>query len=218
MAVDWGQIAQVGMQMAGNYAANRAAGRQQAAAAQQDQNRTAVQQNANQNSVLLQMAQLELLRKQMEEHNRTNRTRQAALGDLIANTRDVSFDAPSHITKFNVSGGLRPSALGPNARQAGGELSSQALAALLEGDSFAPVNPVGPVDLNANMPKESAFDKIMGLAGGVGGAIQGVRAQGQTNASQQQMLDLWSRMVGGGANSNFNNAMQAYAGNGFGIG
>jgi hypothetical protein len=169
--MDWGSLAQIGLSMASNYANNRQQGRQNAATFAQGQNSQAIAQNNSQNNVLLQMAQLELLRKQMQEQNRPQRAQATALGDALANVQDARVSAPSHITRFNVSGGLRPSMLGPNARRAGAELSNQSLAALIEGDSFMPVNPRGPVNLDANMPEgPSTMENIMGLAGSVGNA------------------------------------------------
>ena len=178
MPVDWGQIAQVGMNMASQYANSRSQARAGAAQAQQTQNAQGVAQNTSQNNVLLQMAQIELLRKQMEEANRGGRAQQTVRGDLMANVQDASFARPSWVPTMALSGGVRPSALGPNSREAGRELSTQALSALKSGDAFMPINPMGPIDLDANMPQESAFDKLMGGVGAVGGAMQGYQ-QGQ---------------------------------------
>lgn len=216
--IDWGQILQTGLGMAQQYSAGRQQGRQNAAQFQQQQNAQAIGQNNSQNNVLLQMAQIELLRKQMEEANRGNRAQQVARGDAQANVRDVQIDAPSHITKFNISGGMRPSALGPNARMAGQELSNQALAALIEGDSFMPINPRGPVDLNAGMPTESTFDKIMGIAGAVGGGIQGYRQGQQAQQSSNVMQQLMQQYMQpqGGTQSSYADALQRYANMGFG--
>jgi hypothetical protein len=184
MAVNWGQLISAGMNLASNYSAGRNVDRQNAQNQQQEQNRQGVLQNQGMNNVLLQMAQIELLRKQMEEQNRAGRAQQAAYGDALANVQDVSIDAPGRITRFNVSGGLRPSALGPNARAAGGALSGQALAALMEGDSFMPINPVGPIDLDAQMPEESTFDKIMGGIGTAGNVWQTMQQQAQRQQQQ----------------------------------
>lgn len=207
MAVDWGSIAQIGLNLASNYAAGRNQARQQAAGAQQVQNQQAIQQNAQQNNVLMQMAQMELLRKEMEERNRQNRAQQVGLGDALANVQDVRIDAPSHITRFNVSGGMRPSALGPNARMAGRELSGQALAALMEGDSFMPIRPRGPVDLSADMPEESAFDKIMGLAGTAGSVWNAYNQRQQGQAGPQMGTP---QAVTGGANSSYAEALRRF--------
>lgn len=205
MAVDWGTIAQVGLNLASNYSKGRNDARNNAIVGQQTQNAQAIAQNTQQNNVLLQMAQLELLRKEMAERNRMERARQAAIGGTMANVQDVRVDAPSHITRFNVSGGLRPSAMGPAGRAAGQELSGQALAALMEGDSFMPVRPVGPVNLNANMPRESTFDKIMALAGTVGNAYQAYQTQRGSGMGPQAGTPM---AVQGGVNSSYEDALR----------
>ena len=206
--MDWGALAQVGLSAASNYANSRNQARTQAAGAAQTQNAQSIQQNNSQNNVLLQMAQIELLRKQMEEQNRNGRAQQTARGDALANVQDVSISRPSHITDFNISGGMRPSALGPNARQAGAELSNQALAKLLDGDTFMPITPTGPVDLNANMPTESTFDKMMGAAGSVGNVWQAYEQQQKADAiatqtaenqgtQQRSLMELLAKVYGG---------------------
>jgi hypothetical protein len=68
----------------------------------------------------------------------TVRSNQTARGDLLANVQDLKIGRPagSTIPTFPNSGGLRPSALGPNARQAGSEMSRQALLKLMEGEDL----------------------------------------------------------------------------------
>ena len=216
MAVDWGKIAQVGMGLASQYANNRSQARAQAAQAQQTQNSQGIAQNSQQNNVMLQMAQIELLRKQMEESSRQGRAQQTALGDLMANVQDASFSRPSHITNMSLSGGLRPSALGPNTRDAGAALSNQSLQALLKGDMFMPLSPAGPIDLDANMPKESSFDKILGLAGTVGNAYQGYQQQQKQEQQQSFLNDLLKQMQQAQQERSFNDALRNYQGSGFG--
>jgi phage-related tail protein len=196
MAVNWGSIASAGMQLASQYAAQRQQAAQQAQQSQQVQNQQGIAQNQGQNNVLLQMAQIELLRKQMQEQNRSGRAAQTAMGDVMANVQDAHVSAPSHIPRFEVSGGLRPSALGPNARAAGGALSNQALAALLEGDSFMPITPAGPINLDATMPEESTFDKWMGGIGAAGNVFQAMQQRQQLQQAQ--------------APRSFQDALQAY--------
>jgi hypothetical protein len=211
--MDWGALAQMGLSMASNYANSRQQGRQQAAQFSQGQNTQAVAQNNSQNNVLLQMAQIELLRKQMQEQNRPQRAQATALGDALANVQDARVSAPSHITRFNVSGGMRPSALGPNARRAGAELSNQSLAALLEGDSFMPIKPRGPVNLDANMPDDpSTFENIMGLAGTAGNAYD---AYQQRQIINQLMPQTQGTPAGvqGGANGSYQDAIRRLFGN-----
>lgn len=214
MAVDWGQIAQVGMNLASQYANNRQQARAAAAGAQQTQNAQAITQNNQQNNVLLQMAQMELLRKQFEQASRQTNAQQTARGDLMANVQDARFSRPAGVANISLSGGLRPSALGPNAREAGRTLSNQALSALMSGESFMPITPVGPVDLDANMPQESTFDKILGLVGTAGNAYQGYQQMQQGQQQQTFMNDLLKQMQQEQQKRQFNDAVRQFAGAG----
>lgn len=216
MAVDWGQIAKVGMNLASQYANNRQQARAAAAQAQQTQNAQAVTQNSQQNNVLLQMAQIEMLRKQFEQSNRQANASQAARGDLMANVQDARFTRPAGVPDMSLSGGLRPSALGPNAREAGRTLSNQSLTALMSGENFMPINPVGPVDLNANMPQESSFDKILGLVGTAGNAYQGYQQMQQGQQQQSFMNDLLKQMQEEQQKRTFADALKNYQGDAFG--
>lgn len=203
MAIDWGTIAKVGATLASNYANSRNQQRQQAQGNAQVQNQQALQQNAQQNNVALQLALLDLQRRQQTEQNRGTRASQAVRGDLISNVQDASVQAGSHIPRLNISGGLRPSALGGKARMAGDEMSRQALLAMLQGDQFAPVGLAGPIDLNANQPRESTFDKIMagiGTAGNIWQAYGAARqpqtaTSGASSPQAVQLQSIWDRFM-----------------------
>jgi hypothetical protein len=69
------------------------------------------------------------------EDARAGRGKQAALADLLSNMQDISINVPG-IQTANVSGGLRPSAMGATGRSAMAEMSKQALQALMSGDQF----------------------------------------------------------------------------------
>lgn len=205
MAINWGQVAGIVGSLASNYAGARNAARQQQQVQATTQNSQEIAQRQNQNQLMLQMAQLEMLRKQMEESNRQNRAYQTGRGDLLANVQDVRIDTPGHIPRVNISGGLRPSALGPNARAAGATLSNEALAALMEGDSFMPTPMQGMVDLDANMPREGWFDKLMGAVGAAGNVYGAYQAANQPTQGASQptgrppsWYDNFIRMTGSG--------------------
>src|SRR5690606_23704042 len=118
--------------------------------------------------------------------------------------QDARIGGLSHIPRLSLSGGLRPSALGPNARAAGQVMSRDALMAMLRGDSFSPVRTTGPIDVNANMPQEGLLDKILGGIGTAGNLWQAYHA-GQnpptvtTGASTPQAVplggSLWDRFI-----------------------
>lgn len=75
----------------------------------------------------LNRGKLELEQRQFQLTAPDIRMRQVMRGDLLANAKDVNLEMPSDVPEFNFTGGLKPSALGPNSRAFGRELSRQAL-------------------------------------------------------------------------------------------
>jgi len=146
-------------QVAGNAAGASAQGRLAEAQANQNQDRNALSlfqdKNAQAQQALNQHSQL---------------AHQAGQGDLMSNVQDVNISGlPSNVHMGNVTGGLRPSLLGPNARQAGQTLSRNALLQLMQGDTNLPKAP----ELTP-LPQANAMDKInagLGYAGSMAGAI-----------------------------------------------
>lgn len=92
------------------------------------------------------------------------RAEQARKGDLLANVQDVGVNASPEVMKHLVSftGGKRPSALGPNAREAGRLMSDQALGYLKNGEDL-PTAPSAEAMLAPT--KSGVLDKILGAAG-----------------------------------------------------
>lgn len=145
--------------VAGNDAAAAAQGRAQQGQLQQGQDRNALglydaklraaQQALNQNSLL---------------------AHQAAQGGLMSNVQDVGINGlPDYIRKPTLSGGLRPSALGPGAKQAGSELQRRAILQLLAGPTNLPQAPT-----LTPLPNASGYDtanKWLGRAGAYAGAL-----------------------------------------------
>jgi hypothetical protein len=134
-----------------------------------------------------QAGQLDLQRKMFSEDARGGRAKQVALADLLSNMQDISINVPG-IQTANVTGGLRPSAMGATGRQGMGELSKQALEALMSGDEFTGGNILKAPTLQG--PKgasglEQGLDwagLIGSLVGGVGQSVQD--AQAPTTYSQ----------------------------------
>jgi len=177
--------------MAGRASQNRAAGRAAEADVTLQRDRDTSSRYAVQQNALLQAAL-------MAENARLNRARlgieapaaranQAAQGDALANVQDVSISGvPSHIRVPQISGGLRPSVLGPNARAAGRGLSSQALEALLS-QSDVPEMPdysqlaQGMPEPNA-LPQATGTDRFLEILAALGAASEA----GSTIAGQRR--------------------------------
>lgn len=140
------------------------------------------QQNAQFNK-----AQQELQQRQFSLNAPANRAKQTALGDLLANVQDVNITPPSGIRMGNITGGLRPSALGPNARQAGGDLSRQALMALLDqrDQKFDPIQMIAPPQITPGTQPGKA-ENLLGILGTVGGLAGGF---GESTRPEDSQID-----------------------------
>lgn len=142
--MSWAQaipLITAGLGLAGQVAAAKSAGRaegraQEATIAQGTDatNSRNYQTEQNANLLAAQLAAANALdRSRLGIEAPQARTKQALLGDLIANLKDVQIQGPAHLPQINISGGLRPSALGAGAQAAGKGLTAQALQALLSG-------------------------------------------------------------------------------------
>ena len=97
------------------------------------------------------------------------RASQVARGDVLSTMKDAAPTGDARIDKFG-GGGLRPSAFGPDSRQAGEALKKQAFMALMTGsDQITP---------QMSAPSSSGLlEKIGGTAGVIGG-ITGMADKG----------------------------------------
>ena len=148
--------------------AGQVAGNDAAAAAQGRSLQAQLQQNQDRNALGLYQTKLAAAQQALNQHSQL--ASQAARGDLLNNVQDAQITGlPSYIHIGQVSGGLRPSALGPNARQAGATLSRNALLQLLQGDTNLPTAP----NLTP-LPEASGYDnftKGLSRVGAYAGAI-----------------------------------------------
>lgn len=148
-------------QVAGNDAAASAYGRNLQGSAQQTQDRNAIA-----------LYQAELNAAQQALNQRGQLAGQAAHGDLLSNVQDVQLsNLPASVQGRmpTLTGGLRPSVLGPNARSAGQQLSRQAILDLLNGGIKQPTAPT-----LTPLPQASGyedFSKNLGRAGSYIGAL-----------------------------------------------
>jgi len=202
-------------QVAGGAAGGMASGRQGENANINSANRNTIdlygtQQNAKtQQYQTLQNALMQLL--QAEESSKQNRAgidlqrrnfalnapsargKQALLGSLIQNIQDVNISGGSPQMRARmpqISGGLRPSAIGPMAQQMGALMQQNAVSGQQKGDVFDPMAPtdfksglVDPQTYTIDAPELQALqesgllEKILGGIG-LGGSLFGALGQG----------------------------------------
>jgi len=189
--MSWAQavpLITAGLGLAGQVAAAKAAGaaqgRAQEAQLGQQQDATISRNTATEQNAKLLAAQLaaqnSLDRAKLGIEAPQARAKQAALGDLLKNLRDVSISGvPSHVPQINVSGGMRPSALGVGSQAAGEGLVQQALQALLTKsdvpaatDFNAAVLPQPELTQTPQAGKSDTFLNYISTIGGLAGAAQ----------------------------------------------
>ena len=132
--------------------------------------------------------------------------KQALMGGLMANLQDVNIDRPngSTVPTFNVSGGLRPSAMGQDARGAGAEMSRAALMNMLSGGP-APIEMGPQADLgagyqappNLQLPQAGLGEKLLGgiglgssLLGGLGAFMGGQQEQAPISTTRDRQASV----------------------------
>lgn len=151
----------------GGLSGGRQRGKAQEAQLAQGQDQTRARLYDILTSNLLRQSQLGAERAQFERDSPSVRFGQALRGGLAANMQDASVNVPSRWapSKVSVGGGLRPSAIGPQGREAGSKLSELALSQMGK-DTFSIPNLPPPPGLNpAGMPRANFLDKFLGIAG-----------------------------------------------------
>jgi len=102
------------------------------------------------------------------------RASQVIRGDLMHNVQDVNIPDNARVNVAHISGGIRPSALGPNTREAGARLSDLGLSKLGHEDlpsapTFSRYAPTaaptsGPLPGLSSLPQAGFMDKLLGVA------------------------------------------------------
>jgi hypothetical protein len=173
--------------IAGNASAGRSDQRMQDTANTNAFNNSDTARYQTEQAAQNQAGQLDLQRKMFSEDARPGRAKQAMLADLLSNLQDISINVPG-IQNANVTGGLRASTMGQTGKASAAELGKQALAKLLEGDTFTGGEVLQPNPM-APMPKQGGTEKALdwiGLLGAGAGALGNIN-QAQEPATYSQL-------------------------------
>jgi hypothetical protein len=181
--IDWVRLFEDATKVAAAANANRAAGRAAEGTANQAQDQGALGRYSAEQLAKLGGARLteEATRDRADRFltDSQKRAQQVGLGDLLANIQDVQLSGmPSYIPHMNFSGGLRPSALGPNTRAAGQNLSRQALEAQLSGADIPNLPDVSGIGTAAPaqtpLPQSGKLDTLLSILGYTGAGVAAV--------------------------------------------
>jgi hypothetical protein len=174
------ELLRTGAQIAGSLAKGREAGRatENAGALTQDNQRLVAQRDYE--GSLEDRAKLDLDRKRFTSDEENRAYKNALHSALVLNIKDVLANRPEGVPTIAFSGGLRPSALGDDARKAAEIMNARSLVSLMDGTGFDTLP-----DIERFTPTEQkqggTWDTILGAAGTVGSAVDQLEAGRQQN-------------------------------------
>lgn len=156
-------------------------------AAQQSYQQALLEKNAQDIQAAQAAAQTQLQQKQFELTAPAARLANAIRGNVASNMQDVHVNRPAGVPTIQFSGGLRPSDMGPESRQAGQLMASQALHAMQTPDQFSALPTsnaqVLPQFTATALPKPGLLSNLASAAGVVGGGA--TAAQNAMSAIQK---------------------------------
>lgn len=161
-------IVMAGMTVAGKIAEGRAKGR----AAETQLNTQRDQITANNYQAQLDAAakarQQELSERQFALNAPSTKLSQLLRGGILQGATDAKINVPG-IQRTEISGGLRPSMFSDEAKSGGGAMVQSALASLLKGEQFNPMQMPTAPGLTPT-PQSGKLDSFLNILGGVGSA------------------------------------------------
>lgn len=190
-----GKIAGVAGPLASGIAASAQKGREATNAAAADAAAFKLKESQDNETNLQNRAGLDLKQRQFGMDSNNNAFKNAMRSAVAKNVQDVSYAAPPGVTIPTVSGGLRPSAMGQEGRDAAGVMNSQAMLSLMNGEKFDALPPLERT-APATYKSAGALENIAGTIGMGAGAINGANAQTSQQTMQQKIMDAIAKLSG----------------------
>ena len=178
-------------------------GRGANASAENDANKTAASSRMNdqrlsqyqtQQGAQMQQGQLDLNRQQFNESSEASRMKRALIGALLGNVQDAQISVPG-IKTAQISGGLRPSALGENGRGLAELMAKLASEKAQAGNTYQGGEMLAPPNLTDLGGMRQGGNGILNALAGISSAIGGVGKSlqggggGNTSGLSQGMID-----------------------------
>ncbi len=205
------KLLSLGGSISGGLASGREAGRAQEGV-QNQQQMSALRDYEN---AVAQRGALDLEQRKFATDQQTTSFRNALKSALTLNMKDASFDRPSDVPSMSLKGGLRPSALGGDARAAAEMLNARALVSLMDGEQFADLPPIEKYAPTFSKP--GMLDTILGVAGTVGKATDRWGADAKQDEQSAFIRELMKKAQAEGAGSGASSPTPA-GGGGYGGG
>lgn len=145
------------------------------------------QQAAQREAALMNRAGLDLKQRDFAQGSQNNAYKNALLSSMAMNMKDVSANRPKGIPTIAFSGGMRPSAIGPEGRAAAATMNKKSLASLVGGEQFDKMPAYAGVD--APEYKNPGFwENALGVTGMVGKQVAGQQDAARQNEFQNKIL------------------------------
>lgn len=171
-------------------------GREAENAAAQDAASFAQREAAAKEASLMNRAGLDLSQRGFAQQSQGDAYQKALKSALAMNLQDANIQLPSRITKFNITGGLRPSAIGAEGKAAATELNKQAMLKLMSGEKFDAM----PAYQGTAAPayrKPGVLENIAGIAGLAGNTVGSLGAANDDRAMYQKYIDAIKALTAG---------------------
>lgn len=164
-------------------------GREAENAAARDAATFALREREGNEQALQNRAGLDLRQREFAQGSQNNAYRNAIRSAIAKNLQDVTLGGvPKGVTPVSYGGGLRPSALGPEGREAADVMNRKAMMSLMNGEKF---NPLPAIERTAApaFKKAGKWENILGGAAVGTSALAGYNAQKEQSDFQQKLMD-----------------------------
>lgn len=196
-----GTLAKIAGPVAAGIASGQQKGREaENTNAQDTANFRRTESNQNEDNIISR-ADLDLKRREDARTGQSDAYKKALQSALTMNTKDFEIDPaslPRGVSLIKSSGGLRPSALGPEGQAAAAALNKQAMERLLSGEKFDEL-PALERTQPGEFKKPGALENIAGGIGLGANAINSYNAGNEQQSMQERILAAIEANKGGGA-------------------
>lgn len=159
-------------EVAGSVTQERAQGRVDAAGVTMDRDAQGMQAGRDFESAQDRRAQTDLDQRKFTTDARGVNYDDALRSSVAKNVQDTSFGArPEGVPTMTLRGGMRPSAMGPEGREAADVMNRLAMEKLVSGETFDAPPPLERYALG-ELPQPNALDKILGGVSLLGSAAK----------------------------------------------
>lgn len=182
------KIAGVAGPLASGIASAAGKGRAEENAAASDVAAFKLKESQDNETNLENRAGLDLKQRQFGIDSNNNAFKNAMRSAVAKNIQDVNYSAPKGVTIPTVTGGMRPSAMGPEGRAAADTMNSQAMLSLMNGEKFDPL----PALERTSAPTFKGSGAVENIAGAVGmgaNAVNGANAAAKQSDFQTKIMD-----------------------------